>query len=191
MSTSVNSSQLVDADGPVRSLSAWSVISLVLFGVAILVPLLALVFLPHHAVGPADAAALTFLWFVCLAAEFGCMVFGVITGWVGVRRSRGYAEWPWASLALNSALLLLPVVLLIVLLPGSEAGAQWVVLPMIIMVGTVFAALAGAREFVGRAKGMNDPVPSDGRLGWVWLLGVACGTGVMGFILRLILALPG
>ena len=55
---------------------------------------------------------------------------------------------------------------------------------MIIMVGSVFAALAGTREFVGQVK------PPTGRAWsllafWFWLLGVACGTGVMVGILGL------
>jgi hypothetical protein len=185
MSTSANSSVPVDANRPLRSLSACSVISLVLFALAIIVLLLAFVFVPRRAVGPADGAALAFLLFVSLTAEFACTVLGVITGWVGIRRSRDYPELPWAGLALNSALLLLQIILPIVLVPGSEAGAGWVVVPMIIIVGAVFAALVGAREFVGRAKRMNDPVPSGGRPWLEWFLGVACGTAVTIWILRL------
>jgi hypothetical protein len=175
----------------VRSLSAWSIISLVLFALAILVMLAALVFMPHRATGPADAAALTLLLFVCLAGEFGCTVLGVITGWIGVRRSRGYPEWPWAGLALNSALLLLQLVLPIVLLLGSEAGAKWIVVSMIVIVGTVFAALARTRDFVRRRKPMSDSVSSGWRLWWMWCLGVACGTAVMVCLLRLTLSMPG
>jgi hypothetical protein len=192
MPSSVNSSQPVDADGSLRCLSAWSVISLVLFVPALFAPLLLLVSLPHHsASGPAEGAEVAFLLFVCLGAGFGSTVLGVLTGWVGVRRSRGYPEWPWAGLALHGALLLLQLVLWIVLLPGSEAGAKWIVVLMIIIVGTVFAALVGAREFVARAKRTNDAISSSWRLWWMWVLGLACGTGVMGCILRLTMAMPG
>jgi hypothetical protein len=97
----------------------------------------------------------------------------------------GYPEWPWAGPALNCAMLLLELVLPPLMLAVSEPGAPWIVAPVTLVVGTVFAALAGAREFVGRARGTNDLVPSGGRLGWLWLLGVACGTGVMVCILGL------
>ena len=118
MSTSVNSPETVDAGRPNRSLSVWSVISLVFFALAAGVILLAIVLVPHRAVGPADAAALTFLVFVSLAAEFACTLLGVITGWVGVRRSHGYPTWSRAGLALNCALLLLHLVVPVVLLRG-------------------------------------------------------------------------
>jgi hypothetical protein len=191
MSTLVKSS--VDGGGPSRSLSVWSVISLVLLALPLFAPFLLVVFLQDlRAGGPAAGAVLAFILFVCLGAEFGCTLLGVITGWVGVRRSRGYPELPWAGLAIHSALLLLQLILLLVLpytlgrLPGSDDGVRWIVAPMIVIVGTVSAALAGAREFVGRAKRMNDPVRSDWRLWWMWFLGLACGTGVMVCILRLV-----
>jgi hypothetical protein len=126
-----------------------------------------------------------FCWWLILTFRVAT-VLGVITGWVGVRRSRGYPELPWAGLALNSALLLFQLTMPLVLLAVSEPGANWGVAPMIAIVATVFAALAGAREFVMRAKPMNDPAPSGWRLWWVWVLGVACGTGVMGCILGLL-----
>jgi VIT1/CCC1 family predicted Fe2+/Mn2+ transporter len=119
MSTSLNSSEGVDAGRPNQFLSVWSVISLVFFALAVAVPLLAFVLVPHRAVGPADAAGLTFVLFVSLAAEFACAVLGFITGWVGVRRSRGYPAWSRAGLALNCSLLLLHLVVPVVLLGGS------------------------------------------------------------------------
>jgi hypothetical protein len=193
MSTSAKSSQPDEAGGPSKSLSFWSVISLVLLALPLFAPLLLLVFLQDlRAGGPAAGAVLAFLVFVCLGAAFGCALLGVITGWVGVRRSRGYPELPWASLAVHSALLVLQLILLILLpytlgrLPGSDDGARWVVAPMIVIVGTVSAALVGAKEFLGQAKRMNDPVRSDWRLWWVWFLGLACGTGVMVCILRVV-----
>jgi hypothetical protein len=186
MLTSVDSSEPIGAGGPLPSLSVWSVISLVLLALALCAPALLLVLLPHHpADDPALGAEIALLVFVCLGALFGCTVLGVITGWVGVRRSRGYPELPWAGLALNSALLLLQLLLPLLILAVSEPGANWVVAPMIVMVGIVFAALAGVREFVGRAKRVNNPVPSGWRLWWVWFLGVGCGVGAMMGILSL------
>jgi hypothetical protein len=185
MSISVHSSEPVDAGGSLKSLSAWSIISLVLFALAIAVLLVAFLLVPHHAVGPADAAALMFLGFVCVAAELACTVLGMITGLVGVRRSRGYPEWPWAGLALNGAVFQLQLVLPSVMLAVSAPRATWVVAAVILIVGIVFAALIYGREFVGRTRRPNDPVSSGWGLWWVWCLGVACATGVMVCLLRL------
>jgi hypothetical protein len=172
-----NSSEPVGTGGLLRSLSAWSVISLVLFALTLSAPLLLLVFWRRElADDPALGAEKAFLVFVCLAAVFGCSLFGVITGWIGIRRSRGYQELPWAGLALNSALLLLQLVLPPVLLAVSEPGAAWLMAPTIVILGAVFAALVGVRDFIGRT---NHPV----RAGWwIWFLGVACGTAVLVFI---------
>jgi hypothetical protein len=157
------------------------------FAWALFALLLPLVFPPDlRALGAGDPSgvAVVFFLFVSLGTGFGSAVLGIIAGWVGVCRSRGYPELPWAGLALNSALLLVQLVVLILILPISGAGAKWVVVPVIIVAGTVFAALDYGKEFVGRFKPTTDPAPSPESF-WFWLLGLACGTGVTVCILGL------
>jgi hypothetical protein len=193
MSTSVHESESVVAEQSLHSLSVWSLISLILFALAILGLLLPLIFRQDLAVLRADdpsTVAVVFLIFVFLGAEFACTLLGVITGWVGVRRSRGYPELPWAGLALNSALLLLELVLPIVCLLAADPGIKWVVAIMIVIVWAMFAALIGARDLIARAKQTNNSLSSGWPLWWVWFLGVACGTAVTGCILRLMTTPP-
>lgn len=191
MSSSANSAELRRAETPRRSLSAWSVVALVLFALAVLAPVPLVVIWPQMSGwGPAEGAALAFLLFVCVGGALACAVLGVLTGWVGIRRSRGYAELPWAGPALNGAVLHFPLVLLLVLLPGSETGSAWAVVPMLLVLAGVFALLVGAREFIGRPKRAGDPAESR-RVWRAWIIGVACGTGVMVGVLRLCLAARG
>jgi hypothetical protein len=167
----------------VRTLSAFSVISLIFFALALCPPLFLTVFmLNYSATGPAEGAAYAFLLFICLGMLFVCTLLGVLTGWIGARRSRDYPELPWAGLALNSALLLLQLVVPPLLLAASEPGASWVVGPMILIVGTIFVAMDGAIEFA------RQPLPVS--LAWRWFLGLVCGALVSGLVLRVILGRP-
>jgi hypothetical protein len=126
-------SSLQPPNGPQagRSLSMWSIVSLVL-----LAPTIIFSFLPYYFVrnsstaGPAEGAALTVLVFGSCIVAFLCVLVGFLTGWVGARRSRRNMVLAWSGMALHGAILLL---LAVAIAPG--------------------AVLAGLAEFISRSSG--------------------------------------
>jgi hypothetical protein len=114
-----------------RSLSKWSIVSLVLLAPTIVFFLLPFYFVRNTSTaGPAEGAALTVLVFGSLTVAFLCVLVGFLTGWIGARRSRRGLILAWSGRALHGAILLLLVVALVL--------------------GGIFAAFA---DFISRASG--------------------------------------
>lgn len=115
MSGPMNPPKRPEPEGPNRS--QWSIASLALLVLAILfiVGTIGLMSSQRGA-NPAAAAGRIFVGIVgCLVAE-SCTVLGVISGWIGVRRSSSAMGLPRAALALNTALcILLPILVLTIL----------------------------------------------------------------------------
>jgi hypothetical protein len=88
-----------------RSLSAWSVVSLIMLVLAIACVGMAFwVMLNTPTTGPAEGAAALFALLACCVAALAFAVLGVISGLVGVLRSRSYCGLSSACLALNAVL---------------------------------------------------------------------------------------
>ena len=116
---------------PARSLSTWSIVSVVL-----LAPTIIFAFLPFYFVrntstaGPAEGAGLTVLVVSSCIVSFLCVLMGFATGWVGARRSRRAMVLAWSGMALHGAILLL--------------------LSVAVVLAAVLAAFA---EFISRSSG--------------------------------------
>jgi hypothetical protein len=92
-----------------NGVSGWTVVSLVLLPLAIIFLFLPLAVLRGAVEGdPAGLENMGRLAGCWLGAGL-CLLIGVISGWIGIRRYRGDSGMPWAAFSLHSAIWILGI----------------------------------------------------------------------------------
>jgi hypothetical protein len=115
----------VDRAGP-GSFSVWSIVALILFGLAILAITFAVYVALHSpGTGPAEGAATLFLVATCCIAAWCFTLLGAVFGWIGVRRSSGAPRVALAIAAINCTLCGLPAI----------AAILWLILALLAFIG--------------------------------------------------------